>query len=195
MRPAAALLLATSLALPAGARAGGGGWLLAAKGGLVKPDSSFGLAPRVALEGTWLPASFGRSLGLALELSFAAPETGAAPGPLGPPASGWSASARDLGLEAALAWRGERALGPVTPYGSAGLSLHQVRMEVTWLGAPWASRQLRPGLSLRLGIEWDLGLGAPFAELGWSAVAADAGPAGTLELGGFLLSAGWRLAP
>ena len=89
----------------------------------------------------------------------------------------------------------ERALGPVTPYASAGPSLHLARVKVTWLGAPWASTQVRPGLSLRLGAEWRLAFGAPFLELGWSAAAADAGPAGTLEMGGFLFSAGWRLAP
>lgn len=196
VRPAAALLLATSLAHPAGGRADGDGWLLAAKVGLFKPDSSLVMsAPRVALEGAWLPGSFGGSLALGGELSFAASATSAAPGPLGLPASGWSGSVRDLALEVALAWRGEGALGPVTPYAAAGLSLHLARVEVTWLGAPWASTQVRPGLSLRLGAEWRLGLGAPFLELGWSAAAVDAGPVGTLETGGFLFSAGWRFAP
>jgi hypothetical protein len=192
VRPVAALLLATSLALPAGAAADG--WRLAAKAGLLEPDSSLGPAVRVALEGAWLPSSFGGSLALVGELSWAAPATGAAPSLLGLPASGWSASARDLAFEAALAWRGEGALGPVTPYGSAGLSLHLARVEVTWFGAPSASTQVRPGLSLRLGAEWRLGGGGPFLELGWSAAAVDAGPAGTMALGGLLFSAGWRLA-
>lgn len=196
MRPCPALLLAACLALPAGARADGDGWLLAARMGLFKPDSSLHMtAPRVALEGAWLPGALGGSLALVAELSFAASAYQPPPGPLGLPASGWSASARDLALEVALAWRGERALGPVTPYASAGPSLHLARVKVTWLGAPWASTQLRPGLSLRLGAEWRLAFGAPFLELGWSAAAAAAGPAGTLEMGGFLFSAGWRLAP
>ncbi len=195
MRPVAALLLATSLALPAGARGEGDGWLVAARMGLFKPDSSLSMtAPRVALEGAWLPGSFGGSLALVGELSFAASAHNPPPGPLGLPASGWSASTRDLALEVALAWRGPGAFGPVTPYGSAGLSLHLARVEVTWLGAPWASTQVRPGLSVRLGAEWGLGFGAPFAELGWSAAAVEAGPAGPLETGGFLFSAGWRFA-
>lgn len=193
MPPAAALLLATSLALPAGARADG--WRLAAKVGLLEPDSSLGPAVRPALEGAWLPAWFGGWLALAGELAWARPETGASPSLLALPGSGWSASASDLALELALAWRGEGALGPVTPYGWVGLSLHLVRVEIAWLGAPWASTQWRPGASLRLGAEWRLGGGGPFLELGWSVASADAGPAGMLELGGFLLSAGWRLAP
>ncbi len=193
MRPAAALLLATSLALPAGARADG--WRLAGKLGLLEPDSSLGPAARVALEGAWLPASLGGSLAVTGELSWAAPSTGASSSLLALPASGWSASTSDLALEAALAWRGEGAFGPVTPYGWIGISLHVVRVEVTRLGSPWASTQARPGASLRLGAEWRVGGGGPFLELGWSVASADAGPAGMLELGGFLLSAGWRLAP
>ena len=192
MRPAAALLLATSLALPSGARADD--WRLAAKAGLVEPDSSLGLAARLALEGAWLPASLGGSLAVTAELSWSAP-TGGSPSLLGLPASGWSASADDLALELALAWRGEGAIGPLTPYGWIGISLHVARVEVTWLGTPWASTQARPGASLRLGAEWRLGGGGPFLELGWSVASADFGPAGMLEMGGFLLSAGWRFAP
>ncbi|HEU4384092.1 MAG TPA: hypothetical protein VFR85_11410 [Anaeromyxobacteraceae bacterium] len=190
MSPAAALLLASSLALPDGAD----GWRLAAKVGLLEPDSSLGPAFRPALEGAWSPASFGGWLVLAVELSFASPSTGAPASLIGLPTAGWSASADDLALELAFAWRGEGALGPVTPYGWIGLSLHLARVEVTWLGSPWSSTQARPGASLRAGAEWSLGGGGPFLEAGWSVASAHAGPAGMLELGGFLLSAGWRLA-
>lgn len=192
MRPAAALLLATSLWLPAGARADG--WHLAGTLGLLEPDSSLGPAARLAVEGAWLPAAFGGALGLTAELSWARPETGPPQALLGVPASGWSASASDLALELGLAWRGEGALGPVTPFGRVGVSLHLARVEATWLGTPWASTQARPGASLRLGAEWRVGGGGPFLEAGWSVASASAGPAGTLELGGLLLSAGWRIA-
>lgn len=193
MRPAAAVLLVASLALPAGARADP--WWLAGKVGLLEPDSSLGPAARLALEGAWLPPSPGGSLAVVGELSWARPATSASSSLLALPASGWSASASDLALELAAAWRGEGALGPVTPYGWIGMSLHVVRVEVTWLGTPWASTQARPGASLRVGAEWRIGAGGPFLELGWSVASAAAGPAGMLELGGFLLSAGWRLGP
>lgn len=193
MRPAAALLL-VSLALPAGARADGDGWRLAAKAGLLEPDSSLGPAARVGLEGAWLPARFGGALAVAAEISWASSKAGRAPSLLGLPPSVESVSARDLALEVALAWRGEGALGPVTPYGWVGFSLHVARVEVTSLGATWDSTEARPGASLRLGGEWKVGRGGPFLELGWSVASAGAGPAGTLELGGFLASAGWRLA-
>lgn len=190
--PLPALVLAASLALPSGAAADG--WRLAAKAGLIEPDSSLGPALRVALDGAWLPASLGGSLAVVSELAWAEPATGIGSSLLALPSAGWSASARDLSLETALAWRGEGALGPVTPYASAGLALHVLRLRVTWRGVPSESRQVRPGLSARLGAEWRLGSGGPFLELGWSAVAANAGPAGMLEVGGFLAAAGWRFA-
>ncbi len=190
--PLAALVLAAGLALPGGAAADG--WQLAAKAGLLEPDSSLGPALRVALEGAWLPASLGGSLALAGELAWAEPATGTASSLLALPTASWSATASDLSLEAALAWRGEGALGPVTPYASAGLAVHLVRLRVTWRGVPSASSQVRPGLSARLGGEWRLWGGGPFLELGWSAVSANAGPAGMLEVGGFLAAAGWRFA-
>ncbi len=185
-------MLLAGLALPAAAAADG--WLLAAGIGLLEPDSSLGPTPRFALEGAWLPGSLGGSLALTGELAWARPTSSAGSSLLGLPSSGWSASATDLALEAALAWRAEGALGPLTPYASAGLALHLIRMEVNWRGAPSTHRQLRPGLSTRLGAEWRLGFGGPFLELGWSLVAASAGPAGMLEVGGFLAALGWRMA-
>lgn len=187
------LILLAGLALPTAAAADG--WLLAAGVGLLEPDSSLGPAPRFALEGAWLPASLGGSLALTGELAWARPATSARSTLLGLPSTGWTASATDLALEAALAWRGEGALGPVTPYASAGLALHLIRMEVSWQGAASTSRQVRPGLSTRLGAEWRLGAaGGPFLELGWSLAAASAGPVGMVEVGGFLAALGWRLA-
>lgn len=188
-----ALILLAGLALPTTVAADG--WLLAAGVGLLEPDSSLGPAPRFAVEGAWLPASLGGSLAVTGGLAWARPTAGAGASLLGLPSSGWSASAGDLTLEAALAWRGQGALGPITPYASAGLALHLIWMEVNWRGAPSTSREVRPGLSTRLGAEWTLGAaGGPFLELGWSVAAASAGRAGMLEVGGFLAALGWRMA-
>ncbi len=187
------LILLAGLALPTAAAADG--WLLAAGVGVLKPDSSLGLAPRFALEGAWLPASLGGSLALTAGLAWARPATSAGASLLGLPSTGWSATATDLALEAALAWRGEGALGPITPYASAGLALHLIRMEVNWRGAPFTSTEVRPGLSTRLGAEWRLGAaGGPFLEVGWSVASASAGAVGLLEVGGFLAALGWRIA-
>ncbi len=186
------LILLAGLAVPTAAA--GDGWLIAAGVGLLEPDSSLGPAPRVSLEGAWLPASLRGSLALTGGLAWARPTTSAGSSLLGLPSSGWSASAADLALETALAWRGEGALGPLTPYASAGLAVHLVRVEVNWRGVPSTFREVRPGLSTRLGAEWMLGAGGPFLELGWSVAAASAGPAGMLEVGGFLAALGWRIA-
>ena len=193
VRPPATLALAASLLLPAGRCLAEDGWRAGLRAGVLFPDSRLGAAASFAAEGAWLPAAFAGALALSAELGWSAPRHRTTGTIIGPAGSGPAVTLQDLSLTLALGGRAERVWESLSPYASLGLALHLARVEATSLGSTVAGWQVRPGLAARLGAEWSLGRGGPFLEVGWSRVAVAAGSLGTLEAGGFLAAAGWRL--